>query len=148
MVPINTFREQLTCFPYVKSFTFLHWSRYKRRRKESDTYLATVEGKRVTPTWLKWNGISTRFEIPPNFQVSTSVNLTGPPPPLLPVSPLEAPANTGVNLPLQLMKTAVRAESFKYLSTFIVIYLLQRCLQIIVRLVSLSVLHFNIFFNI
>ena len=43
------------------------------------------------------------------------------------------------------MKTAVRAESFLYLSTFIVIYLLQRCLQTIVRLVSLSVLHFNIF---
>ena len=36
----------------------------------------------------------------------------------------------------------------KYLSTFIVIYLLQRCLQTIVRLVSLSVLHFNIFSNI
>ena len=45
------------------------------------------------------------------------------------------------------MKTAVRAESFKYLSTFIVIYLLQRCPQTIVRLVSLSVLHFNIFSN-
>ena len=47
--------------------------------------------------------------------------------------------------PLQLMKIAVRAESFNHLSTFIVIYLLQRCLQTIVRLVSLSVLHFNIF---
>ena len=45
----------------------------------------------------------------------------------------------------QLMKTAVRAESFLYLSTFIVIYLLQQGLQTIVRLVSLSVLHFNIF---
>ena len=32
-----------------------------------------------------------------------------------------------------------------YLSTFILIYLFQRCLQTIVRLVSLSVLHFNIF---
>ena len=40
---------------------------------------------------------------------------------LLPVSPLAAPANTGVNLPLQMMKTAVRAESFNYLSSFIVI---------------------------
>ena len=30
---------------------------------------------------------------------------------------------------LPLMKTAVQAESFKYLSTFIVISLLQRCLQ-------------------
>ena len=45
------------------------------------------------------------------------------------------------------MKTAVRAESFKYLSTFIVIYLLQWCLQTIVTLVSLSVLHFNTFSN-
>jgi hypothetical protein len=45
------------------------------------------------------------------------------------------------------MKIAVRAESFKYLSTFIVIYLLQRCQQTIVRLVLLSVLHFNIFSN-
>ena len=43
--------------------------------------------------------------------------------PLLPVSPLAAPANTGVSLPLQLMK--VWAESFNYLSTFIVICLLQ-----------------------
>ena len=46
------------------------------------------------------------------------------------------------------MKTAVRAESFNYLPTFIIICLLQRCLQTIVRLVSLSVLHFNIFSNI
>ena len=39
------------------------------------------------------------------------------------------------------------AQSFKYLSTFIVIFLLQRYLQTIVRLVSLSVIHFNIFSN-
>ena len=45
------------------------------------------------------------------------------------------------------MKAAVPAESFNYLSTFIVICLLQRCLQTIVRLVLLSVLHFNIFSN-
>ena len=30
MVPINMFREHLTCFPNVKSFTFLHWSWYMR----------------------------------------------------------------------------------------------------------------------
>ena len=47
----------------------------------------------------------------------------------------------------QLMKTAVRAKSFDYLSTFIIICLLQRCLQTIVSLVSLSVLHFNLFSN-
>ena len=51
------------------------------------------------------------------------------------------------SLPLPLMKTAVRVESFKYLSIFIVIFLLQRCLQTIVKLVSLSVIHFNIFFT-
>ena len=33
------------------------------------------------------------------------------PPPLLPVSPLAAPTNTGVSLPLQLIKAAVPAES-------------------------------------
>ena len=33
-------------------------------------------------------------------------------PPLLPVSPLAAPANTEVSLPLQLMKAAVPAESY------------------------------------
>ena len=48
-------------------------------------------------------------------------------------------------LQISLEQTAVRAESFNYLSTLIVICLLQRCLQTIVRLVSLSVLHFNIF---
>ena len=32
----------------------------------------------------------------------------------------------------------------KYLSTSVVIFLLQRCLQTIIRLVSLSVIHFNI----
>ena len=46
------------------------------------------------------------------------------------------------------MKTEVQAESFNYLSTFIVTCLLQRCLQTIVRLVSLSVHYFNIFSNI
>ena len=35
------------------------------------------------------------FWNPANSQVSTSDNLTGPPPPLLPVLPLAAPANTG-----------------------------------------------------
>ena len=29
-VPIHTFREHLTCFPNVKSFTILHWSWYIR----------------------------------------------------------------------------------------------------------------------
>ena len=50
-------------------------------------------------------------------------------------------------LPLPLMKTAVYAQSFKYLSAFIIIFLLQRCLQIIVRLVSLYVIHFNIYYH-
>ena len=39
-------------------------------------------------------------------------NLTGPPPPLLSVPPLVAPANTEVSLPLQLIKAAVPAESY------------------------------------
>ena len=38
--------------------------------------------------------------------------LTYLPPPLLPVPPLAAPANTEVSLPLQLMKAAVPAESY------------------------------------
>ena len=35
-----------------------------------------------------------------------------PPPPLLPIPPLAAPANTEVSLPLQLMKVVVPAESY------------------------------------
>ena len=45
-----------------------------------------------------------------------------PPPPLLPVSALAAPFNTGVSLPLQLMKATVRAESYNISSFFIVIH--------------------------
>ena len=42
---------------------------------------------------------------------STFDSLTWPPPPLLPFSPLAALANNLVNLPLQLMKATVLAES-------------------------------------
>ena len=59
---------------------------------------------------MKWRIYS--FWNSANSQVSTSYNLTGPPPPLLPVFPLAAPPNTGVSLPLQLMKAAVPAESY------------------------------------
>ena len=65
-------------------------------RKESNTYLTTVCLKR----------------------------LTRPPPSLLPVSPLVAPANTLVSLLLQLMKVTVLAESSSNLSTFIRIFML------------------------
>ena len=43
-------------------------------------------------------------------------------------SPLAAPANTGISLPLQLMKATVLTESYNILSIFIMICLLQRCL--------------------
>ena len=57
----------------------------------------------------------------------------GPPHPYFPFSPLAAPANTWVSLPLQLMKATVRAESYNNLSIFIVICLLQRCLLTVAR---------------
>ena len=65
---------------------------------------------------------------PANSQVSTSDNLSQPPPPLLTVFPL----NTWVILPLQLMKATVLAESSN-LSIFIVIFLLQQCLLTVAR---------------
>ena len=52
---------------------------------------------------------------PANSQVSTSNSLNRPPPPLLPVSPLVAPANTLVSLPLKLIKAAVLAESSSFM---------------------------------
>jgi len=69
---------------------------------------------------------------PVNFPASTLDSLTWPPPPLLPFFPLVAPANTGVSLPLQLMKATVLTESY-ILSIFIVICLLQRCLLTVAR---------------
>ena len=51
--------------------------------------------------------------IPAYSHVSTFNSFTRPPPPLLPVSPLVAPANTSVGLPLQLMKAIVLAETSK-----------------------------------
>ena len=60
----------------------------------------------------------------------TSLDL---PHPYFPFSPLAAPANTGVSLPLQLMKVTVLAESYYILSIFIAICLLQRCLLTVAR---------------
>ena len=51
-------------------------------------------------------------------QVSTSDNLTGPPPPSLPVPRLVAPVNTEVSLPFQLMKAAVPAERYNLVIIF------------------------------
>ena len=50
-----------------------------------------------------------------------------------------------LELPLQLMKATVQAESSSILSIFIVICLLQLCLWIVARYVLLSFLLFNIF---
>jgi len=55
------------------------------------------------------------------------------PHPYFPFSPLAAPANTGVSLPLQLMKATVLAESYNISSFFIVIYELKRCLLRVAR---------------
>ena len=51
------------------------------------------------------------IEIPPIPWCEHSIALLGLPHTLLPVSPLAAPANTLVSLPLQLMKATVLAES-------------------------------------
>ena len=48
--------------------------------------------------------------------------------------PLTAPANTGISLPVQLMKATVLAESYYISSIFIVIYRLQRCLLTVARI--------------
>ena len=55
------------------------------------------------------------FWNPAHSQVSTSNSLIQPPPPLLPTSPLAAPANILVSLLLQLMKATVLAESSEYI---------------------------------
>ena len=52
---------------------------------------------------------------PNSVLVSTSDNLTRPPPPILPFYPLAAPANTLVSLHLQLMKGIMLAESSIFL---------------------------------
>ena len=52
-----------------------------------------------------------------------------------------------ISLPLQLMKTAVPAESYIQLSFFIIICTLQRCLLLVARQVPLSFLLFNIFLS-
>ena len=68
-------------------------------------------------TWLL--PVDIAGENPANSRVSTSDNLTGLPPPLLPVHPLAAPANTEVSLPLELMKATVQAENY---SLFIILH--------------------------
>ena len=69
------------------------------------------------------------------------------PHPYFPFSPLVAPANTGVSLPLQLMKATVLAESYYISSIFNVIYELQRCLPTVAKQVSLSFLLVNTLFS-
>ena len=71
--------------------------------------------------------------------------LTLPPPSLLPFHPLVTSANTLVSLHLQLMKPQCWLKALNT-STFIMICLLQRCLDTWIRYISLSFRHFNIFF--
>ena len=51
---------------------------------------------------------------PDSLPVSTFDNLTWPPPPLLPFSPLAAPANTLISIHIQLMKATLLEESSLY----------------------------------
>ena len=76
-----------------------------KRRKESDTYLAADRRhRRSTQIEMKVDKVCS---LQPALRPSS-----GPPPPLLSVSPLAAPANTEVSLPLQLMKATVPSESY------------------------------------
>ena len=75
------------------------------RRKESETYLATVSRHRWSPQ------IAMKVDKVCSLQPALRPS-SGPPPPLLSVSPLAAPANTEVSLPLQLMKATVPAVSY------------------------------------
>ena len=57
-------------------------------------------------------GISTGFEILPIPRYQHPITSPDLPHPYFQFSPLAAPANTGVSLPLQLMKATVLAESY------------------------------------
>ena len=64
--------------------------------------------------FLTCSNITRAFQFQPSTcscKLTTSGSLTQPPPPLFPDSPLVAPANTSVSLPLQLMKATVLVES-------------------------------------
>ena len=60
------------------------------------------------------NGVSTGFEIPPIPRYQHPITSPDLPHPYFPFFPPVAPANTGVSLPLHLMKATVLVESYTF----------------------------------
>ena len=81
----------------------------------SHVRLPDVDTGRLSGLKYSWYNVPNRWQT--CLPISTSDNLTRPPPPLLPFSPLAAPANTLVSLHLQLMNATVWLK-VPYISSF------------------------------